>query len=128
MTSYRLARNPGDYSGAQELARKEGFVKSKMTFPTILAMDKDGIVGVLATRIENEMIVAGPMVVKSDRRRPRTVMRLAELYDIAMKGMGITSYIFHTEVDSIMDQTVRKLELAEQYAGDGKNNFWIRRL
>ncbi len=128
MTAYRIARNPGDFAAAQELARKEGFVKVKMTLPTILAFDGNDLVGVLATRIQDNMIVAGPMALKSDRRRPRTALRLAELYDIAMKGMGVTSYIFNTEAGGVMDQIVQKLGVAEQYASTGAENYYIRRL
>jgi|SRR4249919_3225221 hypothetical protein len=130
MTVYRLAKNPGDYAAAHALLRAEGYPKQKLQFPTVMAFDADfKAVGVAATRIEDEMIVMGPLCLKSDRRRPRTAIRLIDLYDIAMRGMGITSYIFHIEQGNLWEKLVNKAmpDLTPYAMRDGIN-YYIRRL
>lgn len=132
MTVYRLAKNPGDYAAAQALLKQEGFERETLTFPTILALDElDGYkcVGVLSTRIQDKMIIAGPLALRSDRRRAKAAIRLIDLYDIAMRGIGIISYIFHTEEGSVLDKSIeRLLPGMEPYAVQNGQRFFIRRL
>jgi len=130
VTAYRVATNPGDYQFAHALMRAEGVVeKQKITFPTILAYDDDNkVVGMLGTRIINRMIVAGPLILRKDQRRPFTALRLFEFYENAMRNMGIKSFIFSTEIGHIFDKIVReKLEL-QPYAVDDGQNWYIRKL
>jgi len=128
MTVYRIARNPGDYKAAHDLMRGESFPEEKVGFPTILALDGGSVVGMLSTRIQNGMIIAGPMILKSDRRRIKTAIKLAELYEISMKGMGISTFIFNTETDSIVDKFIQRYSNMQPYATEGNQKFFIRRV
>jgi hypothetical protein len=132
MTVYRLARTPGDYAAAQSMLKGEGFANETLMFPTILALDElNGyrVVGVLSTRIQDKMIIAGPLALQSERRRARTAIRLIDLYDIAMRGIGIISYIFHTEEGSIIDKSLAKMfPDMEPYAVENGQRFFVRRL
>jgi hypothetical protein len=127
-TAYRLAKNPGEYAAAHALLKAEGFEKQELRFPTILALDEGDVVGLISTHIQDKMIIAGPLCLKSDRRRARAAIRLIDLYDIAMRGMGITSYIFHTETDSILDKSAQKMGIGEFYAERNGVRFYVKRL
>ena len=132
MTVYRLARNPGDYAVAQGLLRAEGFEKQSLTFPTVIALDESDdhkCVGVISTYIQDKMVIAGPMALRSDRRRARTAIRLIDFYDITMRGLGLVSYIFHTEIGSVLDGLVSKaMPDMHPYAIKNGSRFFIRRL
>ena len=127
-TVYKIAHTSLDYANAFALLRDEGVTGEQISFPTILALEDGKAVGILGTRVENKMVIAGPLVLRSDKRRSFTAMRLFEYYEHSMKGMGITSYIFNTESGHIFDKVIReKLEL-EPYASEGGRNFYIRKL
>lgn len=128
MTAYRIANNPGDYNSAHDLMKAEGFPSQKLSFPTVLAIDDGKTVGLLSTRIQNKMIVAGPLVLASDRMRVHTAIKLCELYEIALAAMGITTFLFHTEEGSTVDQFIERYSYMKPYQVDGKQKFFIRRI
>lgn len=100
-TGYKIAENGFEYKQAHEFVKMWGVEgEFKLSFPTILAIDGDEIVGVLGTNVEHNYILAGPLVVKGDKQRFRTILRLCEMYDLAMRTAGVQSYIFCTELSN----------------------------
>jgi len=124
---YKIARNPGDYSRAHALMRSEGFAKQRLSFPTLLALD-EGVVGVIGTNITNNMILAGPLVIKSDRRRIVTAIRMVEMYEVAMKGLGIKTFIFGVDQGSFLEKLIERYGYLPPYAEEEGKKFYIRRL
>ena len=100
MTSYKIAENAMEYRKAHELIKSEGVVDMPLNFPTILAFDGEEVVGVLGTDVSSGYIVAGPLVLKSDKKRTFTIIRLVEAYDYAMRSAGVKSFIFSTALEN----------------------------
>lgn len=127
---FRVASNPGDYNNAHSLMQAEGIPKVRLGFPTLLAIE-DGtwkLVGILGTRIEKKMVIAGPLVLRSDQRRIFTAIRLAEAYEMSMRNLGIKSFIFYGEAGGLLERAInRYYPHMEPYAVRGENKFWIWR-
>lgn len=124
---YRLAQDAADYTVCRELIADEGFPETEIDFPTVMALDDDNeLVGLLATTPNSEMILAGPLVLRQDQRRPFTAIRLINLYETTMRGLGISSVIFHAVKDSFLTQGVsRYFPDLKPYAEDGEDQFFI---
>lgn len=105
---YTIAQNPGDYQAAHALLRQEKFTKQVLGFPTIMAWEGKELIGFCGTRIHKQMIMAGPLVVRTDRRRLFTIMRLCEAYESAMGNLGITTFIIGAEIGSILSRGIQR--------------------
>ena len=123
---YREA-SPKDQSDVNKLLRSFGFPEQDVLWPTILAHDDDGLVGIMATTPNDQMVLAGPLVMRDDKRRPITLIRMVELYEAALGAVGVRSYIFHTRMDGPLYKHVKTLFEIEPYASDGENAFFHRR-
>jgi hypothetical protein len=129
MIEYRRALNSHDYKLCHELMRMENIPKDTLGFPTMMAFEDGELIGMCATTIKNEMIVAGPLTVRSDRRRAFTALQLCVKYEEDLKSLGIVSYIFSAEYGGIMQKAIdRYMHGMKPYADDGKHKFYIRRL
>jgi hypothetical protein len=105
---YRIAENADDYLNCHALMRQTGMPDQDIGFPTLMAIDESGLIGFIATTPRNDMVLAGPMVMRQDKRRPMTALRLATMYERVLGDMGITSFIFYAdEKDSVF---VRAME------------------
>lgn len=129
MIQYKRASSSYDYKLAHQLMRAEGVPEDRLGFPTMLAFENDELIGMCATTIKNNMIVAGPLTLRSDRRRAFTALELCVKYEEDLKTLGIVSYIFSAEYGGIMQKAIdRYMHGMEPYADDGKHKFYIRRL
>jgi hypothetical protein len=64
---YRLADSATDYQLCKQLMAAEQFDDQDIDFPTIMALDDDNeVVGFLATTPNDEMVLAGPLVMRHD--------------------------------------------------------------
>ena len=129
MTAYQVASNPSHYKDAHALMRKEGMLKEVLGFPTILAYEGEELIGFIGTAIKDGMIIAGPLLIRSDMRRPITALRLVEAYENAMRNMGIKTFIFNADDDSVIHEAVRRyVPDMQPYASAMGKHFFIRRL
>jgi hypothetical protein len=88
MTDYRLVTKPQGYKRAHKYLRSKG-VECKLSFPTVIAIRDEEVVGVIGTHPQKDAIVTGPVEVNS-----RSVaLRLSEAYDNVMRAAGISSYL-----------------------------------
>ena len=130
MTHYRLAVSPQDYKLAHQLFKSEGIEDvDELSFPTMTAWDDGTLVGVLSTHITDKVIVAGPMVIKNDKPRYWTLIRLIEQYERVMKQAGVTQFVFSVPVDQYPRyvEQIDKLGM-KPYAQEGGRNFYVRNL
>lgn len=98
MTDYRLAAGPADYAKAHALMQEEGMEEHRLSFPTVMAWKDGELTGVLSTTYDqNNVTLAGPLVLKSGARRSWTLIRLIDVYDSVMRKSGVKSYIFGVE-------------------------------
>ena len=126
---YRLASKPDDYRKAQALMKAEGVPKQELGFPTILAIEDKRAVGMISTNIQNDMVIAGPLVVRSDRRRVMTAIRMVEMYEMALRGMGLATFIFHVDEGTFLDRVIKRYgDKYQPYAVEGTRKFFVRRL
>jgi len=124
-----IAKTPGDYQMAHVLMRKEGVLKTKLGFPTVLAMHEGQLIGMLGTHIQKKMIVAGPLTLKSDQWRWRTAIRLIEAYETVMTNLKIKSFIFYSETDGVLTRGIeRYYPYITPYAMRDGYNFYIWRI
>lgn len=125
---YRMATTEDTWE-IHQLLRSNNLPEQETAFPTVLALNDDKIVGMMATTPNDEMVLAGPLVLEHDKRRPFTAIRLIELYDAAMLHLGIVSYIFYTAIDSPLRPYVKRLwPDMHPYASDGQHEFYSRKL
>jgi hypothetical protein len=124
---YCLAASPEDYAEARALALSEGFDAASYKFPTVLAFEDQTMIGALGTQDNPEMIVAGPLVVRQDRPRYWTIVRLFDGYEAALRYLKMESYIFSTD-DPKMASIVDRLWGLKPYSRKHGTNWYIKRL
>ena len=125
-----IANSDEDYESCRKLMDEEEVEETtSLQFPTILARDDDdNVVGFLGSFYQDQMLFAGPLVVK--KRKPRTAMALCENYDQACRSMGLTGYLMYTKDGTFMAEGIKRYNLPgfEPYAREGNITFYIRRL
>jgi len=123
---YRVAETDDEYAEARRLMLAEGFPDQGLVFPTILAVEDDEIIGFIATAPRTDMVLSGPMVMRQDKRRVFTAVRLVTLYESVMKKLGMTVLTFYAdEKDSIFVKAVRKwFPQVQPYAKQGTTLFY----
>lgn len=130
MTDYRIAKKAMDYEECYNLMREEGVPDSvSVGFPTLIASEEGKIIGFCATNVVDNMVVAGPLLLRSDRRRAFTALELCVRYEEELRRIGIVSYIFSAERGGIMEEAVKRyMHGMEPYAEDDTHKYYIRRL
>jgi hypothetical protein len=125
---FTIAQTPNDYKLCHALARETATPIKQLSFPTVLGYEGDTFVGFMSTFLGEGLIVAGPMVIKPDKRRPRLALRLGENYENAMRSMGVHSFIMSVERDSVMHDAVKRYTGMEPYAEEENTLFFVRRI
>ncbi len=126
---YKIADAPNDLLACKHLAALEGLEDADPQFPTIMAFDEKELVGFIATHPRSDMILAGPLVMRSGRMRPFTAIRMCELYEQVMIRLGVTSVIFGAEPGSFLDKGMRRwFPDIEPYASDEDGNWFTWKL
>lgn len=129
MTHYLIADTAQDYRKAHVLIQKEGMPDAPLNFPTVMAWHEGELIGVLGTDTTQNMIIAGPLVLRSDKRRPFTLLRLIETYERVMRVCGVTQYVFSVEDKNAhwLKQITELTELTPYAQQDGRA-FYVRNL
>ena len=125
---YKIAETPADFHEAHALMRGEGVPEQTLGFPTMLLVEEDQIVGMIGTDIQKGMIIAGPLVMRSDRKRIQSAIKMVEMYEMALRGIGISTFIFHVEEGTFLDKMISRYSEYQPYAVRGTKKFFIRRL
>jgi len=93
-----------------------------------MAWEVDQLVGILGTRICNQMIIAGPLALLQDRRRTMTAVRLCEAYISAMRTMGIETFILGTKEGDFIHKGIQRIHPSLQpYRVEGDRLFYVWR-
>lgn len=126
---FRVAQTAEDYALCDRLAQKESVLRSLIDFPTVMALDEDdNLAGFIGTKIEKQMIIAGPLVMRSDKRRVFQALRLCDAYRLVMQSLGIKSFIFYGPVGGLMDNLIKRYYPSlHPYAIADGNAFYIWR-
>lgn len=127
--TFRVATHAGDYRACRALAAAENMPANRLSFPTIMGFEGAELTGFLATDTSQDMVVAGPLVIKSGGRRPRLALKLAENYELAMRNLGIKSFIMAVQPNSTMAKAVERygFDMTKYGEKDGWL-FYLRRL
>lgn len=130
-TIYKLAETAADYDDAYELCQAEDFdlQGQELEFPTVLAYEDHECVGFMSCHIQDDMVVSGPLLLRSEVRRPITALRLCEAFERELGKTGVSRYIISVNKDSILAEAIpRYSPMMKPYANDGTNNFYIRQI
>ena len=123
---YKVAEDERDFEACKKLARTEGLPEPECIFPTIMAIDEYGLAGFIATAPRSDMVLAGPLVLRSDRVRTFTALRLCLLYQKVMTKLGIVSVIFGASPGSLLDKGIRRwFPNVTPYASDGESQYYV---
>lgn len=126
---YELAVHDDDYLECRALMAQEGFKPQNLEYPTVMAIADDGtLVGFVSTHIEDDSVIAGPLVMDRERSRPFTAMKLMSRYEDTMRQIGIQRFIFYIDTEeSGLTRGIKKYfpELVP-YAIDGTKEFFVR--
>ena len=127
--TFKVAENAGDYRSVRKLVKSVDMESARSSFPTVMAFEDEKLVGVLCTDTSQDMIVAGPLAMATDRRRPLLALRLCENYEHALKNLGIVSYIMAVTRGSLLHKAIERYTPDMQpYASEGEQDFYVRRL
>jgi hypothetical protein len=92
-TVYRLARSTKDFQRCHALLAEQGVERSPLSYPTVMALRGDSLVGCLSRIPSDTSVIAGPLAVSSPRPL-LTVMRLIEAWELVLWRAGVRSYQF----------------------------------
>lgn len=126
---YKVAATDDDYKLCYDLMKTEKVDHVDLELPTVMALDDDEqLMGFLGTHTNNDMIFAGPLVLAD--KNVLIAYTLCELYETAMRSLGVKAYIMTTEDGNFMDLAIKRYNPPnlEQYAREGSRTFYIRRL
>lgn len=131
--SFQVASSDGQYVAARNLMKQEGVTPVNLEFPTILAFEIDPpeLVGMLGVHYQEDLLIAGPLVMKSDyQKKVRVALALCENFEHALRTLKIQSFIMHVEEGTIFDKAIQRYDVPglEHYATEGNRKFYIRRL
>jgi hypothetical protein len=123
---YRIAETSDDYKHCADLLKAVGQPAQELAFPTVMAINETGLIGFLATSPRTDMVLAGPLIMRQDKRRVMTALRLVTMYEMALRNIGITSFIFWVdENDGIFFKAMeRYFPNVKPYAKSGSRIFY----
>ena len=127
-TVFRIAETRDDLARCQQLLLTNGYEEVALTIPSIMALREGHLVGLLGTQNRSDGIIAGPLVIDLPGDNPVfLVFQLLELYDNAMRHLGVAFYNFAVE-----EQNTKNLEYVERALGINpiahKDGFvWFKR-
>lgn len=126
MISYRVATSADDYAACRKLMYAAGITNNDLSFPTLMAIDDKGLLGFVGTTPRDDMVLAGPIVMRQDRSHAIVALRLAGMYEMTMKNMGISSFIFYAdEKDSVFVKAMQRyFPNVKPYAKTGSTLFY----
>jgi hypothetical protein len=125
-TVYRLARSTKDFQRCHALLAEQGVERSPLSYPTVMALRGETLVGCLSRIQSDTAVIAGPLAVSSPRPI-LTVMRLIEAWELVLWRAGVRSYHFGIQLPQHKAwlQIVEKVGL-QPYAQD-EQVVWFRR-
>ena len=92
-TQYRLVTTLPEYQRCHALLKAQGLDDGALSYPTVMALRDDGVIGLLSTIASHEAIICGPLVVSTPR--PIIVaLRLIESYENVLRSAGVSQYVF----------------------------------
>lgn len=98
-------------------------VSERLGWPTVLAKDGDQVKGFLSTQDLPDSVVAGPFRAES----PLIALRLVQMYETILKGLGLSAYWFHVEHGNYRWlEIVRRAEGYEEIATT-ETGVWFKR-
>jgi hypothetical protein len=96
-TSYQLAYSPNDFSRCHALLEGLHVERSRLAWPTVMALRGDVLIGCLSRIPSTQAVIAGPLAVTSTHPL-LTTMRLVEAWEGVLWSAGIRSYHFGIQV------------------------------
>lgn len=124
---YTVAASSHDFRECHELTAELRLDKPALTFPTILAHEDGELVGFLGTIKNPNMIMAGPLVLRTPRRF--VALRLIEAYDSLMRTAGVVTYtMFVANGDPLQDMIDKLAGSYEQIGQNAEGILFARRL
>jgi len=127
-----VANSEPTYQSCYDLMDAEGVDRNdiELSLPTVMALDPStmNLVGFIGTHYQEELIIAGPMVLKD--KSILLAWKLCEAYESAMRALGISQFIISVDDGNIMDLAIKRYNPPgmEYYAREGNRDFYIRRL
>ena len=96
MVTYRMAKPGGEYNRLYALMRKENGKQEPLGWPVVVAEEDGKVVGFLATWPDEELLMAGPLVIEGSKRMWMFI-RLVEAYENVLRATGVKQYLFTVE-------------------------------
>lgn len=97
--AYRVATTANDYEACRRLMASASIEKNDLGFPTLMAIDERGLLGFIGTTPRNDMVLAGPLVMRQDGHHAIRAFRLTIMYEMTLKNLGISSFVFYARKD-----------------------------
>lgn len=130
-TLYKLAEAPAEFRAIHELMRSEGRETKGVTFswPTVIGLEDDEVVAAIGTTPSKKMIQAGPLVLKRNKDRRYTALRLMEVYEGLLRLVGVSTYtIFAYDEDEKTMLLLMKLPNTDVISEEADGVLFARRL
>jgi hypothetical protein len=92
-TRYRLAKTTRDFQRCHTLCRQQGIDAPRLSWPTVMALRDDELIGMLSRIPSDKAVIAGPLAV-TGRHPLLTIIRLVEGFDVMLWHAGVRVYHF----------------------------------
>jgi hypothetical protein len=127
-TAYRLAKTTRDFQRCHALLASQGMESSRLSWPTVMALRHDELIGMLSRIPSDKAVIAGPLAV-TGRHPLLTIIRLVEGFDVMLWNAGIKVYHFGVDVNAHKPWVNLLSKLGfEPYTQDEQAAWYRRRL
>lgn len=127
MTNFIIASNAADYEVCQMLLDKHDLKRGPMTYPTVMAIRDDRLVGFVSTWPSEDAIVVGRSAIDVTPSQ-FLLKRLVEEYEKLLVSFGVTTYFIPIDVDQPHMWGQMEALLGEPHSVDNDLRWYKRNL
>jgi hypothetical protein len=106
-TIYRLAKTTRDFQRCHALCREQGIDAGRLSWPTVMGLRHDELIGMLSRIPSDKAVIAGPLAV-TGKHPLLTIIRLVEGFDVMLWHAGVRVYHFGVDL-SLHKEWIRLL-------------------
>ena len=121
MTEYKIASTYKEWKDCHGLLEND----DELAYPTVMAVRDGKAIGMISTASGDENLFASHIIANSIF----TCIKLYELYDRTMKGMGVDHYLFNIDKENKkMINAIEKLFGIKPFSESDEMLFYARRI
>jgi len=129
---FRIITEPEEYDECHALLMAEKWPPVELGHPTVTARDEqDELIGFVSTDLQDDLVVAGPLVLRQEKLHAFTALSLLLAYEEMIGTLGVKRYIFYvdpTKTPGLVRGIKKYFPDLKPYATQGTKEFYVRAL